>query len=67
MNITINANSCDVPNEALLITVLEDQNVANGKGVAVAVNNNVIQRAQWDSYILKENDNILIIRATQGG
>lgn len=37
------------------------------KGVAVAVNNEVIPKEQWPSCLLQENDAILIITATQGG
>lgn len=37
------------------------------KGIAVAVNNQVIPKQQWDTTPLKQNDNILIITATQGG
>lgn len=37
------------------------------KGIAVAVNNFVIPRSDWNSYPLKPNDQILIISATQGG
>lgn len=37
------------------------------QGVAVAVNQQIITRSLWKDFLLKENDNILIIRATQGG
>lgn len=37
------------------------------KGVAVAVNNEVIPKEQWSSRLLQENDSVLIITATQGG
>jgi sulfur carrier protein len=37
------------------------------KGLAVAVNEAVIPRTNWETFILKENDTITIIRATQGG
>ena len=37
------------------------------KGIAVAINNSVIPKVEWDRHHLKENDNILIIKATQGG
>jgi sulfur carrier protein len=37
------------------------------KGVAIAVNNIVIQKQDWTITTLKSNDNILIIKATQGG
>ena len=37
------------------------------KGIAVAVNNSVIPKADWNNYTLSPNDYILIISATQGG
>ncbi len=37
------------------------------KGIAVAVNQAVVSREQWESYILHQNDNVLVIKATQGG
>lgn len=37
------------------------------KGIAVAVNNQVIPIANWQNTPIKGNDSILIITATQGG
>ncbi|WP_093363627.1 sulfur carrier protein ThiS [Sphingobacterium wenxiniae] len=37
------------------------------RGIAVALNNQVVPRDQWASKSLRENDTILIITATQGG
>lgn len=37
------------------------------KGVAVAVNNKVIPKNNWDAKIVSDNDRVLIIKATQGG
>jgi sulfur carrier protein len=36
-------------------------------GIAIAVNETVIPKSDWTNYLLKENDNLLIIKATQGG
>jgi len=36
-------------------------------GIAVAVNQEVISKDQWGEHVLKENDKILMIQATQGG
>ena len=40
---------------------------SNTKGIAVAVNNFVIPKSQWIFFHLKENDKVIIIKATQGG
>lgn len=37
------------------------------KGIAVAVNETIVHKAQWESYELQQNDNVLVINATQGG
>lgn len=37
------------------------------KGIAVAVNEIVVPKIQWERYQLQLNDNVLVIKATQGG
>jgi len=37
------------------------------KGIAIAVNNIVIPRNNWQHHLLNENDDVLVIKATQGG
>lgn len=36
-------------------------------GIAVAVNQKIITKTDWSTKILNESDEILIIKATQGG
>ncbi|CAM2811715.1 sulfur carrier protein ThiS [Flavobacterium frigoris] len=36
-------------------------------GIAVAINNTVIPKSNWNDYPLSQSDEILIISATQGG
>jgi sulfur carrier protein len=36
-------------------------------GVAIAVNNRVVPKQKWSEIKLQESDQVLIIRATQGG
>ena len=47
----------------LITEVLGDKT----KGVAVAINQTVVPRENWNSTVLKEHDSVLIIKATQGG
>lgn len=47
--------------------LLEEVGVEQRRGVAVAVNNQVVPRSQWDDHRLEEGDAVEIIRATQGG
>ncbi len=37
------------------------------KGIAIAVNQEVVPKTNWDNFTLQQNDEILIITATQGG
>lgn len=36
-------------------------------GVAVAVNNKIVRRDEWNSFLLNENDKVIIIKAACGG
>jgi sulfur carrier protein len=37
------------------------------KGIAVAVNQTVVPKTEWDKRLLRQGDNVLVIKATQGG
>ena len=37
------------------------------KGIAIAVNNMVVPRTDWDKSIVNINDKVIVIKATQGG
>ena len=36
-------------------------------GIAIAINSTVIKRSDWSLKLLQNNDDILIIKSTQGG
>jgi sulfur carrier protein len=46
---------------------LQQIGVAERKGVAVAINDNVVPRREWPARPLNEGERVLIIQATQGG
>lgn len=66
--ITVNVNntvhSFSTPSN--LQDLLTQLNISD-KGIAVAVNNQIIPKNNWNRHQLAEGENILIIRATQGG
>lgn len=66
MNLTINNNS-HILDELTTIDKLIEQLNIDSKGVAIAVNLTVVSKENWNKTVLKENDNITIIKATQGG
>ncbi|WP_143961131.1 sulfur carrier protein ThiS [Litoribacter populi] len=39
----------------------------NGKGIALAVENQVIPRHKWEETIIKDSAKVVVFRATQGG
>lgn len=68
MHIIINNKKVKIDEKKLtLAQLLENQNILFKKGIAVAVNNEVIPSSQWPAYELKDNDQIIIVTATQGG
>jgi sulfur carrier protein len=63
----VNNKSCVLEINSSLNTALEQNGINSQKGIAVAVNNTVVPKAEWQNRILNENDKITVIRATQGG
>lgn len=51
----------------LTVKELIDDLEIHTKGIALAVNNNVIKKENWTSKKLQNNDDVLIIKSTQGG
>lgn len=66
MNVNINGNPVDVADEATLYDILSGQNLPE-RGVAVAVDNRMVQRADWNTTSIHPDANILIIKAACGG
>lgn len=67
MEISVN-NKQEKLNEGISLEQLVTNHLGDKiKGVAVAVNETVIPKDQWNAFTLKANDNVLIIKATQGG
>ncbi|MFT7588360.1 MAG: sulfur carrier protein [Limisphaerales bacterium] len=52
---------------ANLAGLLSDLQLHDQKGIAVAVNDSVIPRGNWESTLLSKEDRVTIIKATAGG
>jgi len=66
MNILV--NDIDVEFSGINLLELADKHGFKDKtGVAVAVNESVIPKSEWQNYILNQNDAVLIITPAQGG
>jgi sulfur carrier protein len=66
MTIYLNGNENQI-NDPSLDTLLRNKGLLEKHGIALALNNQVIPRANWSAVMLKNNDKVLIITATQGG
>lgn len=67
MEITLNNQIHTITESITLFDFVFSQIGEKQNGVAVALNNNVIPKKNWQTTQLNSNDNILIIKATQGG
>lgn len=67
MTVYINNNPLELPHAAVISHALTALGIEARNGMALAVNSDVIPRPEWDNYTLKEQDKIMIIKATQGG
>jgi len=67
MTVYLNSKPIANCNASNLLDLLKDQGFAEKKGIAVAVNNAVIRKNDWELYTLTEGDKIIIISATKGG
>ena len=67
MQIRVNDEPRDVDDNQPLSEVVKELGLAETRGVAIAINGEVVPRATWTSRSLCEGDRVLVIRATQGG
>lgn len=66
--ITIKVN--DTPktlSESITIEQLIEELEIQTNGIAVAVNNTVVEKSDWEFQEVFDTDNVLIIKSTQGG
>jgi sulfur carrier protein len=68
VNIVINGQSKSVADSATVADVVASlDRGANGRGIAVAVNGEVVTRTEWKSRRLGDKDRVEILRAVGGG
>jgi sulfur carrier protein len=67
MNIFLNQQSTDIPDQCSLQQLLTQVlNIPLG-GLAVAIDQQVIPQSDWAGCSLQPGDKVMLIRATQGG
>lgn len=67
MTISLNNQIVELEMHTMLSNLVSQQLGEKQNGVAVAVNGQVVPRTSWSEVTVNENDEILIIKATQGG
>ena len=68
MNVTVNGDRRQLPAGATVASVVASlPNAPGGRGVAVAVEGEVVPRAQWSSTAIHEGANVEVVVAVQGG
>lgn len=66
INIKVNNTIHQLEYNCSLETLLSGLNIEIS-GIAVAVNQHIISKSDWKNTALNNNDEVLIIKATQGG
>lgn len=66
MKLTVNNQETELAVGGTLLQLAEQLQLPP-QGVAIAVNNRMIPRPQWDGYVLQEGDRLVIIKAACGG
>lgn len=69
MRITLNGEARDVATPQTVAGLVESLGGAqnDGRGIAVAVNGEVVSRGRWSATILADDDRVEILRAVGGG
>jgi sulfur carrier protein len=68
MRVLVNGETTELADGATIQAAVESLDLpASGRGVAVAVDAEVVPRGQWDAHELQEGARVEILRAIQGG
>jgi sulfur carrier protein len=68
MKVLLNGSEAEFADGATVQTAVESLDLpAAGRGVAVAVDTEVVPRTQWNTHKLDEGARVEILRAIQGG
>ena len=68
MNLTLNGDPRDLPDGATVTDAVAASGIpALARGVAVAVDREVVPRSRWDSTRLEDGQRVEVVEAVQGG
>ena len=66
MYIKVNNETQEITAETSVQQLVEQLQISTN-GIAIAINNTVVKKIDWTSTFLKNQDDLLIIKSTQGG
>jgi sulfur carrier protein len=67
MNLIVNGAPSEVPAETTVAALVKSLGRDPGKGIAVAVNGEVVARGSWEETTLAEDDRVEVLTAIGGG
>lgn len=67
MKLIVNASPQEIPDKSTLNSLMLQLQLGQQRGIAVAVNSEVVPYTKWNEFVLQENDMVLMIRPSQGG
>lgn len=67
MKCIINQQTYEFDSSISIAEVLKDKLGVSDKGLAVALNKQIIRRNLWEEQMIQDGDVLLLIQATQGG
>jgi len=67
MNLIINGRQTEIAAHTSLRGILDTMEIQSDRGIAIAVNGEVVPGRRWPDVKVEEGDSVEIIRATQGG
>jgi sulfur carrier protein len=65
--VTLNGERLLLPDGATIRTAVRESGANGGRGVAVAVDGEVVPRGEWATVELREGQQVEVVRAVQGG
>ncbi|HEY0177582.1 MAG TPA: sulfur carrier protein ThiS [Pedobacter sp.] len=67
MEITVNNQTLTLTGTSSVAQLLSAVLKIPGTGIAVAVNQSIVSKSDWPGYLLQSGDQVVLIKATQGG
>jgi sulfur carrier protein len=68
VNVTLNGEPRELPAEATVTAAVEASGAHEShRGIAVAVDGEVVPRGEWDATELRDGQRVEVVRAVQGG